>query len=831
LAVAICLAMSTTAFAQSTDTAAPAAPADQTVPANDGKAPELGTVTVTAQKREENLQKVPISIQVLGNEQLEQQNVNSFADYAKLLPSVSITPAGPGFGEVYMRGVASGGDGNHSGSLPSVGIYLDEQPITTIQGALDVHIYDIARVESLSGPQGTLYGASSEAGTLRIITNKPDPSGFAAGYGLEVNSVSHGGMGYVEEGFINIPITESTAVRLVGWNKRDAGYIDNVLGSRTYPTSGITDTNTAFAHNNYNDTMTSGARAALKIDLNENWTVTTSLMGQTQKTDGSFAYDPVVGDLKLTHFNPEFSKDTWAQSALTVQGKIGNFDVTYAYSHLGRSDSVDSDYSDYGFWYDTVSGYGAYFYDNNYDYVNPAQFIQGRDGYSKTSHELRIASPVENRFRFVAGLFWQTQTHDITQRYRVHNLADFESITGWPETIWLTQQQRGDHDEAAFGELSFDFTDKLTGTVGIRHYTYNNTLKGFFGFNRWYSPLPDPTDLEKYPLGVDDPAYIAKLAGVYGEAKCEVLYGPDSSTWTKFRGAPCVVNDKQAKDSGNLKKANLTYQIDDQRMVYFTWSEGYRPGGINRRSTLPPYQADFLTNYEFGWKTSWLDNRVTFNGSIFQERWKDFQFSVLGANGLTEIRNANQAEIKGFETDLAWAASYNLTLTGGFAYYDAKLTANYCGTIDPITEKPITDCAEPEAPKGSQLPVTAKFKGNLTARYTWNIGNYEAYWQGTLVHEGKRRSDLRVLESQILGDLPAYETFDFAIGIKKDNWSADLFIKNAFDERAQMSRFTQCAETVCGNPDHLPVPGYENGQIYILPNQPRTIGIRFSQTF
>ena len=407
LAVAICLAISAPAFAQdapATDDAPVAAPKDVKA------APTLGAVTVTAQKHEENLQKVPISIQVLGTEQLEQQNVNSFADYAKLLPSVSITPAGPGFGEVYMRGVASGGDGNHSGSLPSVGVYLDEQPITTIQGALDVHVYDIARVESLSGPQGTLYGASSEAGTLRIITKKPDPSGFAAGYGLEINSVAHGGMGYVEEGFVNIPLGTSAAIRLVAWNKRDAGYIDNILGSRTYPTSGVTDTNTAFAKDNYNDTQTSGARAALSVDLNDNWTVTAQLMGQRQHTDGSFAYDPVVGDLALTHFNPEFSNDKWMQAALTVQGKIGNFDVTYAYSHLARHDTVDSDYSDYGFWYDVVYGYGAYFYDNDHNLINPGQSYEVRASgrfarvrlFPEILHEARAASAKAHETGLVA---------------------------------------------------------------------------------------------------------------------------------------------------------------------------------------------------------------------------------------------------------------------------------------------------------------------------------------------------------------------------------------------------------------------------------------------
>ena len=137
-----------------------------------------------------------------------------------------------------MRGVASGDDGNHSGSLPSVGVYLDEQPVTTIDGALDIHIYDIARVEALAGPQGTLYGASSEAGTMRIITNKPDPSGFKAGYDLTGNPFARWQGGYIVEGFVNIPLSANAAIRLVGWDEHDGGYIDNVKGTAVFPSDG-----------------------------------------------------------------------------------------------------------------------------------------------------------------------------------------------------------------------------------------------------------------------------------------------------------------------------------------------------------------------------------------------------------------------------------------------------------------------------------------------------------------------------------------------------------------------------------------------------------------
>jgi outer membrane receptor protein involved in Fe transport len=194
-----------------------------------------------------------------------------------------------------MRGVANGSNGNHSGPLPSVGVYLDEQPITTIQGAIDPHIYDIARIEALAGPQGTLYGASSEAGTLRIITNKPDPSAYSAQVRTEVNAIDNGGVGYVVDGYVNIPFSPSTALRVVGWSKTEAGYIDNVYGTRTYPVSGITINNSTAAKKDYNDSDTRGGRAALKIDLDDNWSITPTVMGQSQSTNGIYAFDPLCG--------------------------------------------------------------------------------------------------------------------------------------------------------------------------------------------------------------------------------------------------------------------------------------------------------------------------------------------------------------------------------------------------------------------------------------------------------------------------------------------------------------------------------------------------------
>ena len=761
----------------------------------------LEEIIVTAQKRSESLQDVPLSIQAIGTKQLEELHIASFADYAKFLPSLSYQSGGqsggPGFSRPYMRGVASGGDGNHSGSQPSVGTYLDEQPITTISGALDVHIYDVARVEVLAGPQGTLYGASSQAGTIRIITNKPDPSGFAAGYDLEGSTVTKGESGYLAEGFVNLPISDTAAIRLVGWAQHDAGYIDNVPGTVTYPEGTLRDPpytfrdtpltieNSSRAEKDYNDGDTYGGRAALKIDLNDTWAVTAGVMAQEQKRNGSYGYRS-DSDLELVRFNAEDSKDRWTQAALTVEGKLGNFDVVYAGAYLDRKAVSHSDYVDYSVYYDY---YGYYIFNGVGEYIDPTQYINGKDGFTKQSHELRISSSNDSRLQYVAGLFWQRQTHDIEQQYVINGIATSIEVTGWPDTWWLTEQVRIDRDDAAFGELTYDLTDKLSVTGGIRFFEAENSIVGFLG----------------YGLTND-------FTSATGEKSCA---NPGSGS---VNGGPCTNVDASIKESGNTPKLNFTYRFDDQRLVYATYSEGFRPGGINRRLSFPPYHADFLTNYEIGWKTAWADNRLRFNGAVFREEWKDAQFSFLGENSLTQVVNAGNARIDGLEADLLWAATDNLLLAAGFSYLDAKLTENYCEQL--VNNQSVNDCANPEAPTGTRLPVTPKFKSNLTARYTFKVGSFDAHLQGAMVYVGSREPDLRTLQAGILGEEPAYTIADFTAGIEKDSYSVELFINNAFDERAQLDRWAQCDASVCG----------VNGT-YITPTTPQTIGLRFGQKF
>ncbi len=787
----------------------------------------LEEVVVTAEKRTENLQDVPLSITAIGTEKLQQLGVQNFDDYVKYLPSVAYQSGGPGFARVFMRGVSSGDNGNHSGPLPSVGVYLDEQPITTIQGSLDVHVYDIERVEALAGPQGTLYGASSEAGTVRIITNKPDLTGFKAGYDLQGDTVRGQG-GYVAEGFVNLPLSANAAVRLVGWAEHDGGYIDNVPGNFTYPSTGICLANTnpaptgctstpTLAKKRFNDVDTYGARAALKVDLNDNWTLTPSLIGQKTDAHGNFAVDPAIpGDLSTQRYYPDSITDKWWQLALTLEGKISNFDITYAGGYLKRDDRTQADYTDYSFLYDKQTTYTAYLETNVGHPINPSQHIAGTDGYRKMSHELRVTTPKDSPLRFVGGLFYERQEHYILQNYLIDQLPTFNSVTGWPQTLWLTDQIRVDRDYAVFGELSFDFTPKLTGTVGYRFFRYDNSLDGFFGFGA------------NNPLGPSST----------GENSTVASRGVDC-VHPGILGGPCVDLANEVKKNGSTPKFNLTYKFDDSHMVYATVSKGFRPGGINRRLQAPPnpplptYDPDFLKNYEVGFKTSWMNNHLRFNGAFFWEDWNNFQFGFLGQNSFTVIRNAGSARIKGAEQEIEWAPAAGLTISAGATELDPKLTKDFCYDTDLTTGQPLplSKCAPFNAvPSGTQLPTTPKFKGNMTARYSFPIGQAEAHLQGAYVYQGSSNSQLSPAANAELGTQPAYGIFDFAGGVGKGGFSAELFVDNVFDKRVELYRFAECT-IFAGSTSLFPgVPICGTKPLANI-NTPRMIGLRFGQRF
>lgn len=774
---------------------------------------QIEEVMVTAQKREQSLQDVPISLQSFSTETIAELGIQDFQDYARMMPSVQFQPTpatGVGFTQVYMRGVTTGRDGQATTSQPSVGMYLDEQPITTIQGNLDIHMYDIARVEALAGPQGTLYGASSQSGTIRIITNKPDPSAFAAGYALDGNVIDGDDTGYTFEGFVNVPLSDTTALRLVAWNRRDGGWIDNARGTRTFPgvasteADDITLDNADVAENNYNTVDTIGARAALLIDLDEDWTITPQLQYQKQQGEGSWGEDlsDFGGDQQVTHFKEEFTDDEWVQAALTVEGKISNFDVVYAGAYLDRDVDGSFDYSDYSYWYDTIYTTGYYadlhflssgdrsvanqFFNDAGTRIMPGARFVNDDGYEKISHEIRLSSPQDAPVRVQVGAFYQKQKHDFHQRWLVEGLAP----SMWPnqgtteafrDIVYVNSLYRTDEDQAFFSSVSFDINDDLEATVGARYFKPEVTVEGFYGFGLGFNGVWSGT----------------------GEAQCE-----SQADW---RGKPCKNVDKGISETDQVYRANLTYRVNDDVMVYGTWSEGYRPGGINRKPDAGEYVSDFLTNYEFGWKTTLANGTLLFNGAVFMQEWDDFQVSFVGANAITQVDNGPTADVNGIEGQVQWLPTDAFEVSAAFTYLDSELQSPYC------------DGCEADggawAPTGASLPLAADFKGNVVARYSFDLAGFNAHMQGSFAYEGSRNSDLRLRDNQIKGTIPSNTFVDISAGLRNDSYAVEVYVSNLTDEDAPLYYTSQCATGTCGSQNYGVLP------------RPRTIGLRFSQDF
>ncbi len=842
---------------------AAAMPVSRAQVANGGAA--LQTIVVTAQKVRQNLQNVPISVEVFDSRALRQLHISNLDDYVKMAPTVTFVRSqgqgsngGPGGAIIYIRDVVSGGDGNHSGSEPSVGVYLDQQPVTTITGVVPLHMYDINRIEVLEGPQGTLFGSSAEAGAVRIITNKPDPSKFAAGYDLQENIIQNGGPGHVFQGYMNIPLWHNAAIRLVGWDEHDGGYISNVAGTdanacifngvRSFPTWAI-QTNPGYystssykagsnqcapvssvgkgaitagpwLKNNYNTVDTYGGRIELRFSLHDPWgdlwTVTPTFQGQSVSAQGFFGYDPAVGNLKLTHFGPENSHDTWSQTALTIEGKIHDFDVVYTGGYLKRNQHSTADYSDYAEFYDKVSGYGAYYVGNSGTPIMPQQFVIGAGDFEMWDQELRVTTPLDEPVHATVGAYIGRQMHNIWQLYTIPGFgwtnvngggvaagnpdglgylggsSSNMSVPGYPNAVWLTDEQRVDRNRAVYGQATWDITKQWHLTGGVRFYHYSNSLIGFYGFNSNFSKSE-------------------------GTATCFIQA-------SIVKGTPCTDLDAQTTGSGTVPRVNLTYQITPNKMVYLTYSKGFRPGGVNRiaQAASPgqapnpePYQADFLTNYEFGWKTQWFNNTVRWNGAFFWEEWKNFQFAHLGPNSVTIIANAGNARIRGVESSIEWVPLHNLFLSTNVSFTDPVLTQTFytcpAGTAN---------CAHPPVPAGTNLPVAPKFKGNLVARYTLPMmGSWKPYVQLAGMYQDMTSSSLLVDQNAVYGNLPAYALFNLKIGANRGNgMHVDLFISNLMNRLAEYSRFTESNPSV-------------NSQVYILPAQPRTFGIEFGQDF
>ncbi|WP_174291277.1 TonB-dependent receptor [Sphingomonas bacterium] len=755
---------------------------------------QIADIVVTAQKRVQNLQDVPVSIQVLDTRKLDQLQIRDFRDYVKYLPSVATSGSNPGSNAtVVVRGIATDGGNYVQGSLPTVGIYLDEQPITTINGAADLHVYDLARVEVLSGPQGTLFGASSEAGTIRLITNRPDFTKLSGGYDLELNHYTvKGAIGGKAEGFINVPFNNSVALRVVGFYDHAGGYIRNLPSSRIYYTSQITVNNSRYAGANNNPVDTYGGRAQLAIKLSDDWMVTPSFVEQVRDRFGNFNSFPArgAGQLVTQRFGSDYSHDEFHQAGLTITGKVADLDLTYAGTYYDRHAHGDVDYADYAYFYDTMgSGFGAGFKDNAGRIIDPTQTFSPTTRSQKLSQEVRLATPTDWRIHGILGAFYQRQKEFFDYDYHINNLATSLSVTGHPGTYYLDIGNRIDRDYAVFSQADVDVTRQLTVTGGVRYYKYNNTLTDFNGTKGSEAGCIGPATIKGEPctsLGV---------------------VRPDGS-----------IGPVQVKDDGFTYRGNVTFKINRDHLLYATVSDGFRPGGANSRSTVNPgasitYGAEKLTNFELGSKNTFMNGRATANLTLFWEKWNGIQLAVetfsalTGTGGIYTTQNAGRARSRGAEFDFSVRPITGMTITSASTYTDARLLQDYFDGFSVV------------APKGERLPFTSPFKSNIIGRYEFPFGSYRAHVQAAETYQSKAWNNFETSNRNFYGQRDAYATTDLAAGLEWNRMTFELYATNLLDARAITNKFNGCGVGTC-RPDQ-----------YVIYNQPRLIGLRFGQRF
>ncbi|MEI8297950.1 MAG: TonB-dependent receptor [Pseudomonadota bacterium] len=835
---------------------------------------EIADVVVTAQRRSESIQNVPIAIQALTSEMLTQLNITTFEDYAKYLPNVTASASMPGIGQIYMRGLATTEDGAQSsgatGSFPNVAVYLDEQSVQLPGRNLDIYAADLERIEVLEGPQGTLFGAGAQAGVVRYITNKPKLNKFEAIVNAGYSTTAHGDPSSNIDATINLPlIPDKFAVRAVVYNEARGGYINNLASTFTRRASdvGIVDyfggvvpqdapviNNNAIAGTAINPVTYKGMRLSGLFQINEDWNVLLTQSYQSMEADGVFAQMPYgsegqkLPELSVTLFNPSWNKDKFSNTALTVNGRIGALKAVYTGGYLVRKVDQVADYTNYARgvyadYYQCVLPGSPFVYNPTtygHDSLNPSN--PGRCGSPSAvfkviqrnvhqSHEFRLSTPDDWRVRAIGGLFWED--------FKIEDQSDWhykDASVGFSPLIpptgatvvnpnvrdssdaFFDDVTRGYKQKAVFASVDFDILPKeLTLTLGTR----------------WY-------DMDTYELGAKVGSFGCRQGGYYSN------YGGEAVP------NPCV-NGYSAKNLDGLglqktyrgfkSRANLTWKITPDALVYATWSQGFRPGGFNRGSGSvgassplnqiwsPPasFSSDTLINKEVGWKTQWLGHRLQFNGAVYQEDWKDVQIGIFdpGVTGnLTFTTNGPDYRVKGAEMELVARVTQALTVSASGSYNKSELVKEV-NFLD-LTGNPI-DWASLHDPRGNSLrnpfgvlgdPLAQapKVQGSVRVRYDFSLNDYEAFWQVAGAYHGSSYSTTdrlsRDLSNQSIAYLqPSYSQFDASTGVSKDAWSAQLYCSNLTDKRSILnSNYGQWIkmDTV---------------------TRPRTIGVRFGYKF
>jgi outer membrane receptor protein involved in Fe transport len=575
----------------------------------------LEEIVVTATKRgAENLQTIPIAITAISQAELLATGAKEFEDYARSVPSLSFVDAGPAFKTYVIRGINATGTG-----VATVGQYVDDVLITGDLRQPDLRLYDIQRIEVLRGPQGTLYGSGSLSGTIRTITNPPDPSGYHADIIANVSNTDHGGGNYNGAGTLNAPIGDRVALRATVYDDHESGYIDNVrLGTK-----------------DVNAEHTWGARAALLVNIDDATKLTANAFYQSTKTDGRNIVDKADGDLG------RYNTDQYVHDPFSSELKIYNLDLNHNFgwatlnfstSYLDRADDnkFDSTLFDLSF--------GPTFFTDVVGLSTANALTDQADTTKYFTNELRLASQLGGRVEFVAGIFQQHIQTTFDTLVATTNASGYLNVP--LEPVFGQFQAHSTEQYALFGEVSYKFTSQLTGLIGARAFYADESddLNSTHPFGGFSPPVATPT-LYSHAHKVTPKAYLSYQVT------------PDAMVYASISQGFRI-------GGGNL--ANVMPLPPEDRT----------------------YEPDSLWNYEVGAKTAWLDHRVIANTSLYYIDWSNIQVSDFtdDTNALTFIANAGKARVYGAELEVEARLTRDFMIGGTLALIEAQLTEDQPST-------------------------------------------------------------------------------------------------------------------------------------------------------
>jgi iron complex outermembrane recepter protein len=774
----------------------PTVQADAAAPRADGASTvdTLQEIVVTARKREENLQDVPISIDVFSRRDLQNLAIASMNDYLQKVPTISFISTGPGTQLFVMRGVSDGSNPNYA-NTSSTGFFVDDMSMSYDGAQPDLHLYDIERIEILNGPQGTTFGAEAMAGAIRYITNKPDLHAFSAGIDFDGGQIQNAQQNWSYQGFVNLPLIEGVlGLRVSAFSDSHGGFINNALTTRTW-VNGAVSSNAPWAGKDYNRENVEGGRAALKLQLGERWSALLSYGFQRQHTRGAWDEDPTLPARTVARFGPESELFETNMVDFHVDGDLGIADLVLASTYWNQERRQWDEYSQYeqnynggtqeGFTCLTDPYYSPLLNPSTpsatFSGCNPAlQYYSYNENPQRWSNELRLVSKNTGRFHWLAGLYWEkTVDRNSGSTFYMPGLQyggdafqyelQYYGLTQrtLPPGIWYTYSETSDVLETTeFTDINFDVTSKLNVEAGVSHFhdneSYDTPVLGFA-----YSP--------------NSPSYF-------------------TSTSHKWDG-----------------KAGVSYRITPRAMVYADWSQGFRPGGSNSglpsgcyaSGVTPTYDPDTLNNYELGWKTTSLGHRLLWNGATYYMDWKNLQALIYDAAVCPSSSyniNVGEAHIYGAESNVDYVIDENWSLQASLNYTDARVVT----AVDPNYASYV----------GERLPFSPYFNWSWNARYEHPLSRkLRGYLQFDMSHKGDMYNGLnpddinsglpRILQ-------PPYTILNLRIGMQpgdSERWLVELYCTNLTDKNAIVYSNT-------GNFD-----------LRETTNEPRVFGLRLSYRF